>query len=73
MAGSVDVSALYPSLKTEKCAKIISTALESVEVECVGVDYAMVGRTIAMMSFEDEIKAMGVEEFCPTKRANRGP
>ena len=24
MAGSVDVSALYPSLETEKCAKIIS-------------------------------------------------
>ena len=67
------MSALYPSLKTEKCAKIISKTLEDVEVECIGVDYAMVGRTIAMMNTEDEIDAMGVTEFCPRRRAKKGP
>ena len=31
LAGSVDVSALYPALETEKCAKIISTVQEVCE------------------------------------------
>ena len=73
LPGSVDVSVLYPSLKTNNCAGIIGDALCGVELEVLSVDYAMVGRTISQMSTPDEIGKMGVRDFCPGRKFNMGP
>ena len=38
----------------------------------LSVDYDMVGRTISQMSTPDEIGRMGVRDFCPGRRFNKG-
>ena len=75
---SLDVKALYPSLKVAEVKKIVMEKLERVQGEeklkVKDVDFHEVGKYLAIACSEDEIRDQGLKEVMPIKTAsNRGP
>ena len=75
---SLDVKALYPSLKIEEVKEILMEVLEKIQIEgkltLNEVKYHEVGKYLSIVCTEEEIKKYDLEEAIPKKTAgNRGP
>ena len=71
MVGSLDVRAMYPSLRQKESARIVSEMVQQSEVEVGGLDYRSIQVFCASNMLEDEIKAEGLTEVIP-KRSKVG-
>ena len=75
---SLDVKALYPSMKIEEVKKIIIEKLVKVQedekLKINDVDYHEIGKYLSIVCTEEEIKEHELEDAIPKKTANnRGP
>ena len=65
--GSADVSALYPSLDIEKTDKFHDS-----NIEIRGTDNEELGLYLAINLNNTELKDLGINHLCPTRKTNKG-
>ena len=70
--GSFDVEALYPSLDVDFTVDKVCELFMTSNVNIEGVDYKEVGLYMSLNKNDDELQALGIDAFCPTRRSNRG-
>ena len=70
--GSTDVKALYPSLDIAFTIKTVCEVFETSDVIILGVDYEELGLYVSLNRTAEEIQAIGLEAFCPTRARRRG-
>lgn len=75
---SLDVKALYPSMKLEEVRPILSEMLNGVQregkLELMDVEWHEMGKYLAILCDREELERYGVESVVPTRTAkNRGP
>ena len=71
LVGSLDVKALYPSLKIEKTCEIVGNMVLQSEIT-FEVDKDSLGRYIRLAESSESIKEQGVDHLCPTRMVRRG-
>ena len=64
IVGSLDVKALYPSLKVEKTCEIVGWMVERSQIT-FEVDKKSLGRYVRLTVSQEDIKKAGVDQFCP--------
>ena len=70
--GSFDVEALYPSLDVDFTVDKVCELFISSKVNIEGVDYKEVGLYMSLNRNDAELSELGIREYCPTRRTNRG-
>ena len=72
MVGSLDVSALYPSLDHEGASEQVSKLVMRSTVELSGMDWRAAQTFLASNLTEDEIKFEGLQKLVPRRLKKRG-
>eukprot|EP00794_Sanderia_malayensis_P013422 gene13422-14801_t len=71
--GFTDVKALYPSLDIKFTIQVVCEIFGTSDVDILGIDYEELGLYISLSRTPEEIRAVGLEEVCPTQAQRRGP
>ena len=72
LAISMDVKALYPSIKRERAATVTRLAMENTEVKFENIDYRMALRYISKSAKPAEILNWGLRNWCPVRKFRKG-
>ena len=72
VVGSVDVKALYPSLDIAFPVAKVCEISHTISVQVVGVNAEELGLYLALNRTEAELRDVGLLQFCPRRRTNRG-
>ena len=72
IAISMDVKALYPSIKRKRAAAVVREAMENTTVKFENIDYRMALRYISKSSKPAEILDWGLRSWCPVRSFRRG-
>ena len=72
MIGSADVNALYPSLDIDHTANIVGTKFHESNIDIEGINADELGLYIALNLDTNEIKNLEINDYCPTRKTNRG-
>ena len=74
---SMDVCALYPSLRKDEVAPIIFDELRGLQASGAltfeNVDFHEVGKYLVIMCTKEELTELGIESAVPKRTTNRGP
>ena len=69
---SMDVIALYPNLRIERCAEEVGKEIEETEVEYENIDYRMGGKFIASNMSQADIDREGLGRIVPKRKSKFG-
>ena len=69
---SLDVKALYPSLKIEESAKIVSEIVRLSGIEVDGADWKEIGKYLAINMNWEEVEELELEEVVPKRISGGG-
>ena len=70
--GSLDATALYPSLNTNKCAKMCRELVEKCEIEFLGVDYKWASLYLSLATKPWQRNAWQMTDLLPKRRFTKG-
>ena len=70
---SADVKALFPSLDNVFTADTVCEMFMNSDITIKGVDYEEVGLYLALNTTDTELEQLGLQDYCPTRKNNRGP
>ena len=69
----MDVTALYPSIQSQRAGFIVKKAVEETTMVFTNVNWEMATRYIAKSAkTQEEVQQWGMDEFCPKRSKNRG-
>merc|ERR1711954_361651 len=71
--GSLDAAALYPSLKTRKCAKLVGEYIRKNKLQFEGVNMKWATLYIALNSEPWKINSWRMGKIIPQRRFTNGP
>ncbi|KAL9970203.1 hypothetical protein ACROYT_G022537 [Oculina patagonica] len=72
VVGSADVKALYPSLDIAFTVEKVCKVFHKSSVQVVGVNDEELGLYLALNKTEADLRDMGLLQFCPRRKTNRG-
>ena len=70
--GSADVKALYPSLNIADTINVVTEMFMESNIELIGIDQKELALYISLNRTEREIDEIGISNYCPKRRSNRG-
>ena len=73
VVGSADVEALFPNLETGFTVEKVCELFEQSDVEVKEVNYKELSLYLSLNKTDAELQNMGIYEYCPKRRSNRGP
>ena len=69
---SMDVIALYPNLRIERCAVEVGKEIEETQVEYENIDYELGGKFIASNMTQADIDREGLTRIVPRRKSKFG-
>ena len=71
--GSADVEALYPSLDVDFTVEKVCEVFMGSSMNIKGINYKELTLYLSLNKTDQELQNLGIHEFCPKRRSNRGP
>ena len=71
--GSADVEALYPSLDVQFTVDKVCELFLSSTIDIKGIDYKELSLYLSLNKTDEQLRDLGLLEYCPRRRSNRGP
>ena len=71
--GSADVEALYPSLDVAFTVEKVCEVFMNSTMNIKGINYKELTLYLSLNKTDAQLQNIGVHEFCPKRRSNRGP
>ena len=71
--GSADVEALYPSLDVQFTVDKVCELFHNSTMDIEGVDYKELLLYLSLNKTDEQLQDLGLMEYCPKRRNNRGP
>ena len=71
--GSADVEALYPSLDVEFTVDKVCELFLNSTVDIKGIDYKELSLYLSLNKTDEQLRDLGLLDYCPRRRSNRGP
>ena len=72
IVGSMDVEALYPSLDVDFTVDCVCELFLSSDVDIEGIDYKELSLYLSLNKDDQQLRDIGMHQYCPKRRSNRG-